>query len=493
MTSTAAQRAEAVTPTRSPAIEIVETPNLGDRSYVVHLDGFAVVIDPQRDIDRVTEILQRHQLTVTHVLETHIHNDYVSGGLELARSLGAQYVVPAGYSLRYQAEQLSDGDGFTSGPMAWRALHTPGHTPQHLSYVVAIEGIDAAAFTGGSLLYGSVGRPDLIGPDMTEELAHAQWRSVRRLTTEVAGHAGVFPTHGFGSFCSATATSGLASTIAEQAMWNPASLLPEEEFVAELIAGLDAYPAYYAHMAPANEDGPGPIDLTLPDRADPAELRRRIDAGEWIVDLRNRRVFAAGHLRGALSFEGEGNAVTYLAWLIPWGTPITLLATTAEEVTAMQRELVRVGIDRPAAHSTGTPEDWARGPQEISSYRIARFADVAHEHSHGHQLILLDARREQEWAAGHLPEARHIPLHDLPDRLGEVAAWSRTAEHAGADPRVWIYCGSGFRAAVAASLLDRAGIPVVHIDEDFGAAAGAGLQIAFAHQTDRRLGETYTD
>jgi glyoxylase-like metal-dependent hydrolase (beta-lactamase superfamily II) len=328
MTSTTHHHADAVTPTRSPAIEIIETPNLGDRSYVVHLDGFAVVIDPQRDIDRVMEILDRRGLHVTHVLETHIHNDYVTGGLQLARDLAATYVVPAGYELRYEALQLSDGDAFTAGPMAWRALHTPGHTPQHLSYVVAIEGIDAAAFTGGSLLYGSVGRPDLIGPDMTQELAHAQWHSVRRLTSEVAGHAGVFPTHGFGSFCSATATSGLASTIAEQAMWNPASLLPEEEFVAELIAGLDAYPAYYAHMGPANQDGPAPIDLSLPHRADPDELRRRIDAGEWIVDLRNRRVFAAGHLRGALSFEGEGNAVTYLAWLIPWGTPITLLAAT---------------------------------------------------------------------------------------------------------------------------------------------------------------------
>ncbi len=127
------------------------------------------------------------------MLETHIHNDYVTGGLQLARDLGATYVVPAGYELRYEALQLRDGDAFASGPMAWRALHTPGHTPQHLSYVVAIEGIDAAAFTGGSLLYGSVGRPDLIGPHMTQELAHAQWHSVRRLTSEVAGHAGGLP------------------------------------------------------------------------------------------------------------------------------------------------------------------------------------------------------------------------------------------------------------------------------------------------------------
>ena len=492
MTATTHSGAAAAT-ARTPEIEIIETPNLGDRSYVVHLDGSAVVIDPQRDIDRVTDVLARHRLTVTHVLETHIHNDYVTGGLQLARDLGAEYVVPAGYELRYQARQLTDGDTFTAGPMAWRALHTPGHTPQHLSYVVAVEGTDAAAFTGGSMLFGSVGRPDLIGPQMTEELAHAQWRSVRRLTTEVAGDAGVFPTYGFGSFCSATATSGLASTIAEQAMWNPASLLPEDEFVADLIAGLDDYPAYYAHMAPANQEGPAAIDLSLPDVADPAELRRRIDAGEWVVDLRSRRVFAAGHLRGALSFEGEGNAVTYLAWLIPWGTPVTLLASTEDEITAMQRELVRVGIDRPAAHGTGTPTDWVQHPQDISSYDVADFGEIAHQLSHGAQPILLDARRHQEWSDGHLADSRHIPLHELPDRLAEAAAWSRAAAHAGADPRVWAYCGSGFRAAVAASLLDRAGIPVVHVDDNFSAAPAAGLPIEFQHGNDHRIGETYSD
>lgn len=487
------QGPDAVTPDRMPQIEIIETPNLGDRSYVVHLDGHAVVIDPQRDIDRVTTILARHDLSVSHVLETHIHNDYVTGGLQLARELGATYVVPAGYDLRYEALQLSDGDGFTSGPMTWRAMHTPGHTPQHLSYIVAVDGIDAAAFTGGSLLFGSVGRPDLIGPHMTAELAHAQWHSVRRLTTEVAGHAGVYPTHGFGSFCSATATTGLSSTIAEQAIWNPASLLPEEEFVAELIAGLDAYPAYYAQMAPANQAGPAPIDLSLPELADPAQLQRRIEAGEWVVDLRNRRVFAAGHLRGSLSFDGEANAVTYLAWLIPWGTPITLLAGTAAEVTAMQRELVRVGIDRPAAHSTGSPQDWALSPAELSNYPVVDFAEVAHQRSHGAQLLLLDARREQEWRSGHLADSRHVALHDLPQHLAEVAGWSRAAEHAGHDPRVWVYCGSGFRAAVAASLLERAGVPVVHIDEDFGAAAKAGLAIEFDADSGNRIGETYTD
>lgn len=475
-----------------PGVEIVETPNLGDRSYVVHHGGHAVVVDPQRDIDRVQAVLDRLGVTLTHVVETHVHNDYVSGGLELASTTGAEYILPAGYDLKFPATQLADGGTFTTGDMQWRAVHTPGHTPQHLSYVVAIDGIDAAAFTGGSMLFGSVGRPDLIGPDHTRELAHSQWRSVRRLTEEVADDASVFPTHGFGSFCSATATTGLESTIAEQRASNPAAVLDESEFVTELIEGLDAYPAYYAHMAPANQDGPAPIDLTLPELADSAELKRRIDAGEWVVDLRSRRLFAAGHLRGSLSFDGEGNAVTYLAWLIPWGTPLTLLAETPEAVTEMQRELVRIGIDRPAGYNAGTPGAWAGEHGDVSHYPRVGFPEVVRARTDNPDLLLLDARRTTEWTDGHVAGARHFPLHDIPARIGEIVAWSQAAAHAGRDATVWIYCGSGFRAAVAASLLERAGLHVVHVDDDFPHAAASGLPVTRPDHAER-LGQAYTD
>jgi len=476
----------------SPHIVVIETPNLGDRSYVVHLDGSAVVVDPQRDLDRVEAVLAEHGLTVTHVVETHIHNDYVSGGLVLAQQLGAVYVVPAGYELAYEAEQLADGDTFTSGRMQWRAIHTPGHTPQHLSYAVAVDGADAAAFTGGSMLFGSVGRPDLIGPAHTHELAHAQWKSVRRLAEEVAGTAAVMPTHGFGSFCSATATVGLESTIAQQAAANPAFLVEEDEFVAELIAGLDAFPAYYAHMGPANQAGPGPIDLSLPERADAAELRRRIDAGEWVVDIRSRRVFADGHLRGTLSFDGNGNAVTYLGWTIPWGTPLTLLGETPEQVTEMQRELVRIGIDRPAAFADGGPEQWALEPSDIVSYRRATFRELGAALEADPELLVVDSRRRTEWLDGHVTGARHVPLHDFLARTDEIVTWSKAAAHAGRDATVWVYCGSGFRASAAASLLERAGIPVVHVDEDV-AVARTQAPWTPAEHVEATLGAAYAD
>ena len=171
---------------RRPTVVALDTVNLGDRSYIVALDGQAVVVDPQRDIDRLLAILEQNAWTVTHVVETHVHNDYVSGGLVLAGELGAEYVVPRGHDYRFDATQVADGSTFTSGPMAWRVLHTPGHTPHHVSYAVAVDGVDAGVFTGGSMLYGSVGRPDLIGPDATEGLAHAQWHSMRKIVDEVA-------------------------------------------------------------------------------------------------------------------------------------------------------------------------------------------------------------------------------------------------------------------------------------------------------------------
>ena len=165
-------------------------------------------------------------------------------------------------------------------------------------------------------------------------------------------------THGFGSFCSATQAEGSSSTIGRERRVNPVLTLAEDRYVSDLLAGLDVYPAYYAHMGPANAAGPAGPDLSAPRRADAAELRRRIDAGEWVVDLRARRAFAAGHVAGTLSFDLDGSFATYLGWLIPWGTPLTLLGQTPEQVAEAQRELVRIGIDRPVAAATGHPDDW---------------------------------------------------------------------------------------------------------------------------------------
>jgi len=297
-------------------------------------------------------------------------------------------------------------------------------------------------FSGGSMLYGATGRTDLVGPEHTDGLTHAQYHSVRRLARELPGDTQVFPTHGFGSFCSATPTSGDASTVEEQARVNPALTLAEQDYVDTLLAGLDAFPAYYARMGPINRQGPEPVDLSTPTYVDSGELRRRIEAGEWVADLRERTAFAAGHLSGSLGFELSTNFVTYLGWLYRYGTPLTLIGESGEQIADARRELVRIGIDDLAGAAVGDISALSSG-QPLRSYPVSDFAGLAEAIDRG-PVQVLDARRNDERDAGHVRGSQHIPLHELADRIDEVP-----------DGEVWVYCGSGYRASIAASVLDR--------------------------------------
>ncbi|MQA35418.1 MBL fold metallo-hydrolase [Modestobacter roseus] len=450
-------------------IDVIETTGLGDRSYLVSDGGVGVVIDPQRDIDRVLALAGKRDARITLVCESHLHNDYVSGGLELARAVGAEYAVPAGDTVAFERTAVADGDVLAAGPMRLRVMHTPGHTHHHVSYVLAdADGAVQAVFTGGSMLYGSTGRTDLVGPEHTDELTHAQYHSVRRLVDELPAGTPVFPSHGFGSFCAATPTSGDSSTVGEQAQVNPALTQDEQTFVDQLIAGLTAIPAWYSHMGPTNAAGPTPVDLSAPRRVEPAELADRLAAGEWVIDLRSRTAFAHGHLPGALNFElAIANFVTYVGWLVPWGSPITLIGETPEQVAAARRELVRIGIDRLAGAAIGSPEALATG-RELASYQVSDFTGLAAAMAADPDLVVLDARRADERAGGGVRGSLHIPIHALADRLDDVPPGD-----------VWVYCGSGYRASIAASLLARAGRRPVLVDGGYGdehtGAAAAGL------------------
>ncbi len=446
----------------------IETPTLGDRSYLVHDGNVAVVIDPQRDTDRITALADTAGARITHVAETHIHNDYVSGGLALSRQAGAAYLVNAADPVRFERTRVRDGEIIEISPhMRLHVLATPGHTFNHLSYALESAGSLGAVFTGGSLLFGSTGRPDLLGPDNTRPLAHAQYASAHRLARELPDTAQIYPTHGFGSFCAATQAQAAWSTIGREQQVNPVLTMAEHAYVDALLAGLDAYPTYYAHMGPVNLAGPGAADLTPPRPADPAEIRRRIDAGEWVVDLRNRIAFAAGFLPGSFSFSLDGSFASYLGWAMPWGTPLTLLGGTAEEVAQAQRELVRIGIDRPVAAASGGPQAWAAG-HDLATIRLAKFGDLAAAMGSGGQesVLVLDVRRRLEWQDGHVAGAMHIPFSQLPGRVEEIPAGD-----------VWIYCHTGYRAVVAASMLAAGGRRVISVDDDFANAEGAGLPI----------------
>ena len=445
-------------------VETLALAGLGNRSYLAGGKTAAVAIDPPRDIDQVLAVAARRGVRITHIVETHLHNDYVTGGLQLARVTGAAYLVPATARTGFDRVPVADGDAAeVDEGLTLRAVATPGHTPHHTSYVLEEEGKAVTAFTGGSLLIGSVGRPDLVEPRLTEQLARAQHASAHRLA-RLPDEVRVLPTHGFGSFCSATAATGESSTIGTEKAQNAALLTDADAFVADLLAGLDDSPAYYTHMSPVNAAGPAPIDLTAPQRADAAEISERLAAGEWVVDLRNRVAFAEGHLAGTYNFELGGQLATYLAWLIPWGRPVTLLAETPGQIAAAQRELARVGIDRPAAAAAGTVADWAAEGSQPRSFPRSDFAGLMKAREAGEEPVVLDVRRDSERAAARLPGSVHIPLHELRSRLAEVPAGT-----------VWVHCAAGMRAAIAASLLDASGRDVVAVDDGFDAARATGL------------------
>ena len=463
-------------------VEVIDTSELGDRSYVVHDGSTAIVIDPQRDVDRIEAVLAAKALTCIAVLETHIHNDYLTGGYVLARRTGAAYVVSGADRVDFDRIPASDGTVMTFAALQVRVISTPGHTDTHLAFVVDEIGSDqpAVVFTGGSLLFGSVGRTDLIDPARTEQLTHAQYHSARRLSAILDADVQVFPTHGFGSFCSSgSATGGESSTIGLERTRNDALTTADEEvFVATLIANLTVYPAYYAHMAPLNRQGPAPMDLSAPQQVDPRQLQELVSAGAWVVDLRERTAYAASHLDGTISIALGAQFATYLGWLMPWGEQFTLLGESAEQIADAQRQLARIGIDRPHGAAMGDIEQLAGG--NLAGYPRVSFADTAHAlrlrhthhqgHPHGHHhsvdtgQVILDVRRDDERAGGFIPGSAHIPLHSLLARLDEVPTG-----------RLWVHCASGFRASIAASLLARAGHDVIFIDDAYDAAVAMGL------------------
>ena len=436
----------------------IETPSLGDRTYLVHDRTTALVIDPQRDIDRVIAAAADADVQITHIAETHLHNDYVSGGLTLSRVTGASYLHAADEPVRFDHRAVTDGDVVHVGSLTVEVRATPGHTPNHLAFVVRAHGFPPAVFTGGSMLYGTVGRTDLIGADRTEELTRAQYRSVHELAGALPDEAHVYPTHGFGSFCaSASSDQDSDGSLGTERNVNIALTNDDEDdFVHQLVAGLDDYPAYYAHMGPLNQSGAVAVDLSPAAATDPIEIARRIHRGEWVVDLRDRRHFALSHLAGTIGIELADGFSTYLAWLLPWGTPVTLLADDADTIAAAQRQLVRVGIDRPSGSATGGIERWGLHTDR-SHYPVVRFDDL-----HADDTIL-DVRRRSEFEASHLEKATNVPLHEILDRIGDVP-----------DDHVHVHCQSGFRASIAASLLDRAGHDVTLVDDDFEHAADSG-------------------
>jgi hydroxyacylglutathione hydrolase len=436
-----------------------DSPDVGDRSYFVHDGTHALVIDPQRDISRLEAEASRRGVTISHVLETHIHNDYVSGGLSLSRSCGASYVLSADEPVTFAAERtgVRHGDVFRSGALEIEVMHTPGHTPHHLSYIVRMGLDDAALFSGGSMLHGSTGRTDLFDSAATEMLARAQWDSVHRMADNLDPLTTLYPTHGFGSFCASAPTQmNSDETLGEQWRFNPALMYDEHRFVSELLRNQRPHPRYFTQMAAINRRGALSVfrfELKRISMAEALETNGRI-----VVDLRPRRAFADGHLPGSINVEWGDSFASYLGWTIPWGAPITLVSHEWGQIEDAARSLAGIGI----SEAVGAVYE-AAGP--LATYSVVDFTQLRGVISEGRQLRLVDARDQSEWDVGHIPRAELMPFYCVEAGASLLPTSSQ----------IWVHCARGYRAAIAASMLQRFQRSPVLIDDDIEHAVELGL------------------
>ena len=428
-------------------ISTFRTDGLGDSTYLLIHDGVGVVVDPQRDVERFEQAVAGSGIELSYVLETHIHNDYVSGGRELARRTGAQLVLPAAAGVAFDHLPAFHTEDLGGDGLVIRPLHTPGHTPEHMSYLILVDGEVRAVFSGGSLLVGSAGRSDLLGDARAEQLARLQYLSVRRLA-ELPDETALYPTHGEGSFCTASGAGQHTSTIGAEKLTNPVLAYESADaFAAGQLGGLQPFPSYYAHMGPINLLGPEPLP-----RQHVRELAfSDLPPGANLVDIRPRSEYAAGHVPGSLGLELSDQVAVWAGWLLAFNSPVALVANRDQDVDEVSRQFGRIGFDKVLGAIYGV-EGWVVAGGSLVSCRTRTPAELASAVDHP-GVQVLDVRSPGEWEEGHIENSVYSYLPDLGDGLPEELDGSKD---------LWVACGSGYRAAAAVRFLESTGLePVV--------------------------------
>ena len=447
-------------------VEILRTRGLGNSTYILASDREVLVVDPPRDAWRVREILERRDWRLRTVVETHVHNDYLSGALELVASDRASIAAPARGRYAFDHRPVDEGDEVEVGGVRLRARATPGHTPEHLAWEVydgessAADGAPSAVLTGGSLLVGSVGRTDLLGDDATAGLTAQQFASLRalaRLPDDVA----VWPTHGSGSFCAAGPMHDEAtSTIGEERRANPLFAVTEaDQFHDQLVAGFAPYPAYYQEMGAMNRAGPAVLGRR-PDLSalDPEAVSTAIADGARVVDARRRRAVAAGHIPGSLTIELGDTFASYVGWILPVGTPLVLMLPDASAASAAEAvdQLVRIGFDRLIGVVDGGVDAWAASGRALAEMPTVTAGTLADELRSDRPPVVVDVRDPIEWREeGRIDDAIELSLASI--IAGDDAALPK-------DVPVTVACRSGSRALIAAGLIEARGYDVRVVD-----------------------------
>jgi hydroxyacylglutathione hydrolase len=457
--------------------ERIETTGIAELSYLLGDDsaGVAAVFDPTVEADRYLALAREKKVSITHIFETHIHADLVSGARELCERAGSARIHlshEGGGSYGFDHEALNDGDRFLFGETSVEVKHTPGHTPEHVSYLLAEAdqpGSPWGVITGDSLFVGSAGRPDLMGSGETEELTRKLFDTLRGFYLSLKDGVMVFPAHGHGSPCGADIGDRLMSTIGHERKFNPYLQLSDyEAFRDHTLSGAPPVPTYYPRMKKINARGPEirgviPSVPALP----PETFGRAIDKETGVlVDTRTMLGFGGGHIPGALNIGGTPMLSIWAGWLLDADEPLLLVLDSDDKLEEVIALFLRTGYSRFAGYLAGGMTAWDNAGRHLS--RVTQIS--VHElHARSSELQILDVRAPGEWEKGHVPGARHV---FLPELRKQSRDWDK-------DRPVAVYCDSGYRASIGTSILRQEGFgDVSNVPGSWQAWKKAGLPIA---------------
>jgi len=453
----------------SPTIHPVVDEGLGNSAYLVELgDGRALVVDPARDPTPYLELARWRRLKIAYAVETHLHADFLTGSRELAAAHGAQVLAPRASQLGFSHRGLQDGEEVDLGGLTLRVLATPGHAPEHVSYLLLDAARPLGLFSGGALLVGTVARTDLAGPELTAPLARAAYRSLRQRLLPLPDELAVYPTHGAGSFCAAPVGGERSTTIGAEHRQNRLLAAPDEDtFVAQLLAGFGTYPPYFLRLRDRNRVGPELLSRdwrVLPLRSTD-QVRECLAGGGVLVDARPVAAFAAGHIPGALSIALRPQFASWLGWLIDDTQPLVFVLGDDQDRGELARQCRTIGYDHLVGELAGGMTAWQAA--DLPQVRLPLVEAEQVDHQLG---VVLDVRQASEVAGGHLPGAVAV-------ELGAFAG-NHVPVQLPAGP-VTVMCAHGERATTAASLLERFGRQELQVvvggPDDWQRATGQAL------------------
>jgi hydroxyacylglutathione hydrolase len=430
---------------------------LSEAAYYIESNGEAAIIDPLRDIDEYLQLSNERKAKVKYIFETHFHADFVSGHIDLGKATGAPIVYGPGTRTKFPVHVAADGETFSIGALTIKVLHTPGHTLESTCYLLKDEnGKDHCVFTGDTLFVGDVGRPDLAqkGEELTmEDLAGMMYDSLQSKLVPLADGVIIYPAHGAGSSCGKNLGSETFSTIGEQKQYNYAlQAKTKQEFIKAVTEGITEPPQYFPINAKINKEGYDSLDKVLNKgmRAfNIDEFKKEATEDTILLDTRNAAVFTQGFVPGSISIGLEGRFAEWAGSILPFNQPILLITDEGKEKETLIR-LARVGFDKMIGYLQGGFNAWQSAGEPIDMVVDVEADELMMDIPHDNRLVVVDVRRETEYADGHLKNAINLPLHEMND-----PAMMASLEE---DQNIYVHCAGGYRSVIASSLLKRQGI-----------------------------------